>query len=71
MNLILNEKKKNKIKAWSSSILNNPNVGLRDLASLIGNVVASFPAVTHGPLHYRHLEKNKTAGLKYHKGYFD
>ena len=37
----------------------------------MGNVVASFSAVTYEPLHYRHLEREKITGLKYHKGNFD
>ena len=36
--------------------------------AFLGNIVASFPAVTYGPLYYTHLEREKIAGLKYHKG---
>ena len=34
-------------------------------------IVVSFLAVTYGPLHYRHFERQKTTGLKYHKGNFE
>ena len=34
-------------------------------------IVVSFLAVTYGPLHYRHFERQKTTGLKYHKGDFE
>ena len=37
----------------------------------LGNIVASFPAVTFGALHYRHLERDKIGGLKDHKGNFE
>ena len=30
-----------------------------------------FHSVTFGPLHYRHLERDKIRGLKYHKGNFE
>ena len=32
----------------------------------MGNQVVSFPRVTFRPLIYRHLEKVKIIGLKYH-----
>ena len=35
------------------------------------NCKLSFPAVTFGPLHYRHLERDKISGLKHHKGNFE
>ena len=31
---------------------------IRGVASAIGGIVASFPGVMHGPLFYRHLEKD-------------
>ena len=43
---------------------------LRELARILGNHVTSFPAVTLGPLHYWHLERNKIRDLKYHEGDF-
>ena len=41
------------------------------LAKLIHNLVVIFPALTLGPLLYRHLEKVKLIGLKYHYNNFD
>ena len=32
---------------------------IREVASAIGRMVASFPGVMHGPLFYRHVEKDK------------
>ena len=37
-------------------------ISLRELARIFGNIVANFPAVTYGPLHYRHLEREKITG---------
>lgn len=41
---------------------------IRDLSAIIGNLVASFPAVTHGKLFYRQLENEKIEALKEAKG---
>ena len=57
MTLSLNGEKKNKIKTI--------------LTDCLGNIVANFPVVTYGPLHYRHLEREKITGLKYHEGNFE
>jgi hypothetical protein len=34
---------------------------IRQVASLIGSRVSSFPVVEFGPLHYRHIEADKNA----------
>ena len=44
---------------------------IRKLASFIGNLVASFPAVPYGPLFYRSLERDKHHSLVVAKGKFD
>ena len=43
-------------------------ISIRDLARTIGKIVASFPAVMYGPLHYRQLEKEKKTALKQNAG---
>ena len=68
MTLSLTDDKKNKIKTLLLNCLHSQQVSIRELARILGNIVASFPAVTFGPLHYRHLERDKIRGLKYHKG---
>ena len=30
---------------------------IREVAQIVGKLVSSFPAVLHGPLYYRNLEK--------------
>ena len=44
---------------------------MRELARILGKIVTSFPAVTFGPPHYRHLERDKISAFKYHKGNFE
>ena len=46
-------------------------ISIRDLARTIGKIVASFPAVMYGPLHYRQLEKEKKEALKQNAGNFE
>ena len=71
MTLSLTDEKKNKIKTILTGCLGKCKISLRELARILGNNVASFLAVTYGPLHYRHLETEKITGLKYHKGNFE
>ncbi|CAB4032873.1 Transposon Ty3-G Gag-Pol poly, partial [Paramuricea clavata] len=44
---------------------------IREVARIIGKIVASFPGVMYGPLYYRELDKDKTQALKEAKGDFD
>ena len=46
-------------------------LSIREVASAIGSIVDSFPGVMHGPLFYRHLEKDKCLALQQAKGNFD
>ena len=71
MTLTLTIEKKIKIKKLLVNCLDRDKISLRELAKIIGNMVASFPAVTYGPLHYRNLEKEKIRGLKQNRGNFD
>ena len=71
MTLSLTDEKKNNMKTILTDCLCKYKICLRELARILGNIVASFPVVTYGPLHYRHLEREKITGLKYHKGNFE
>ena len=71
MTLSLTDDKKYKIKTLLLNCLNSQQISIRELAGILKNIVASFPVVTFGHLHYRHLERDKIRGLKYHKGNFD
>ena len=70
MALSLTDEKKNKIQRLLTDRLGKCKISLRELARILGNIVASFPALTYGPLHYRHLEREKITGLKHHAGNF-
>jgi len=43
---------------------------IKELASVIGMLISTFPAIPYGKLHYRNLEKCKIEALKFHKGDF-
>ena len=45
-------------------------LSIKEVASEIGRIVASFPGVMHGPLYYRQLEKDKFLALGAGKGQF-
>ena len=49
--------KKEKIIKLGERIINRQYITIRELAQLIGNVVATFVAVLTGPLHYRDMER--------------
>ena len=44
-------------------ILKRQSISIREAARIIGKIVSSFPRVMYGPLHYRHLEHDKTDDL--------
>ena len=44
---------------------------IRNVAKVIGMIVATFPGVDQGPLHYRNLEWERTAALQCNKGNYD
>ena len=55
----------------SNEILDSYSQTIRKIASFIGNLTASLPAVPFGKLHYRSLEREKISALKISKGDFD
>jgi len=71
MTISLTEKKKENIIRICNNILNGENNTIRQVASLLGNMSASFEAVPYGRLYYRNLEADKIYWLKIHKGKFD
>ena len=68
MTLSLTDENEKKIKTLPMNCLHSHQVSIRELARILGNIVASLPAVTFGTPRYRHLERNTIRGLKYHKG---
>ena len=65
------EKKKEKIVLQAKSLLQKSEDTIRNVAEVIGSLVACFPAVQTGPLHYRNLEKEKDDALRQQNGNFD
>ena len=63
--------KRQEIKAACSSLLTKETHRIKTVASVIGKLVAAFPAVQYGPLYYRTLEKEKTIALRNNGGHFD
>ena len=54
-----------------SELLEKSSLSIREVASVIGKIVASFPGVMHGALYYRQLEKDKSQALVRTNGNFD
>ena len=52
------------VKLCKGFLTVNKKHKIRDVASLIGKLTSTFPGVQYGPLHYRHLEQDKTEALK-------
>jgi hypothetical protein len=63
-------KKLTKIVAACEHLLKQTSIIIRELASLIGTLVSTFPGVELGPLHYRTLEHDKGLALKRSNGNF-
>ena len=64
MSISLPQDKKLKIIQCCGNLLNCISPTIRSVASVLGLIVSSFPAVRYDPLHYRALNYVKDAGLK-------
>ena len=75
MTVMLTPEKQADIIACCSKAEKKESLTIRDIAKNHWEdffvVVASFPAVMYGPLHYRQLEKEKKVALVLNKGDFD
>ncbi len=71
MTVSLPDAKKQEILQDCTNLLSATSITIRQVAGVIGKMVAAFPAVEYGPLHYRNMEIDKTAALKANKGHFD
>ena len=69
MTLSLPCQKVDKITQSCLSILQEPSVTVRDLASLIGKMSATISAVLPAPLFYRHLQQDKITALRLEESY--
>ena len=71
MTIRLTLAKKEKIRNLCKNALTKEKLPIREVAKVLGNMVASFEAVPFGPLHYRILECEKIKALKIAHGNFD
>ena len=71
MTVTLSHAKAENIKHVCKDLLTRTQPTIREVAVVIGKLVASCPGVAMGPLFYRQLENDKTAALKFHHGNFD
>ena len=67
--ITLTEDWMSKTIAYCLNIHDQPRVSIRELACLIDQLIAAFPGVMHGPLHYRMLERYKASAFKATKGW--
>lgn len=71
MTASLPERRLVKIRQGCTDLLGHKVASIREVARVIGLLVAAIPAVELGKLHYRNLEAGKIAALKQAHGNFD
>ena len=64
MSVYMTKGKADKVKSAIQSLLKQNKPVIREVASVVGLMVSSFPGVRYGPLFYRALENEKTDALK-------
>ena len=71
MKIILTDCKSGKIILKIKKLLYEEKQTIRDLASVIGSLIATFPVLPYGKVHYRELERCKIFSLKFQKGKYN
>ena len=71
MKIKLTDCKSSKIISKIKMLLYEGKQTIRDLASVIGSLVATFPVLPYGKLHYRELERCKISSLKFQNGKYN
>lgn len=71
MTVRLTLEKCNDIIECCTNILNSKTVSIRELAKVIGKLVASEQGVLYAPLYYKKLETERNEALTRHRGNFD
>ena len=71
MTVTLTDEKKTDLKEKLENLLERETLTIRGVASVVGHIVALFPASGFGPLYYRNVEGDKTNALKIANGDFD
>jgi hypothetical protein len=67
----LTKRKQDKIQGLALALLNKKYITIRELAGIIGNLVAADPGVTLGPLHYKSLEIERNTQLTANNGNYE
>ena len=68
MTIKLTEEKCAEVISLCTKLISKDHATIKIVSSVIGKIVATFPGVRFGPLHYRELEKEKSNALKINKG---
>ena len=63
MTVTLTEEKVQQILSVCASLLKTQMPAIRQIAEVIGILVSNFPGAQYGPLHYRHLDRDKYLAL--------
>ena len=71
MTVRLTMEKKQKIKNTCTALQERSKYITREIASVIGLLISSFPAVMYGPLYYRQLEQEKPHAIKDNNGNYE
>ena len=71
MKIKLTEEKMTSIFEECQNALHSTSLKIRDVAKVIGKIIATFPAVKYGPLHFRFLESCKSKAVKMNKGNYN
>ena len=71
MTVTLAAEKKEKLLNMIEAILSKTEISIRELATIIGKFVSSFPGSLYGPLYYRTLEQDKSDALKRNRGNYE
>ena len=69
--MYLTQDKTDRLIKLCSEIIRITEPTIQAVASLVGMMTASFPAVMFGPLHYCNIDMDKNNALKHSKGNFD
>ena len=71
MSVSLTQEKKEKFVRAAEDVLNKELSSVREVAGLVGLMIAYSPALEYGGAHIKALERDKNLGLKLNKGNFD
>ena len=71
MTVTLTDEKRTDLKGKLENLLEREALAIREVVSVVGHKVASFPASAFGSLYYRNIERDKINALKIANGDFN